>query len=524
MKLQHYLSIRRILVLVSLLFLLLPVGGIYFLRIYESALIRQTESELISQGAFVAAFYQQAVKQLLAEKRIDSQEYGLPLPLHVKENQDINPILPHLDLAQDRVYPARPVPFYTRDTLDSVASTAGKATIPVLKEGQRVTLSGIKILDYQGLVVAGKEERGLSFSHAEEFQRARTGQSVSLLRLRRMPTSSASPDSVSRNSTINVFVALPVILNNRLIGVVWLNRTPIELSQALYSKRMELFWTAFILLLTTVLLTLLTSLTITRPIRALVQKTRLIAQGSSEGLRPLAHPITREIAELSDNIAGMAQTIQHRSEYIRIFTTHVSHEFKTPLTAIRGSVELLQDNLDDMSKEQQQRFLNNIADDTTRLNRLVSRLLELARADMTEAQYEKTDLLPILQALSEAYPIVVQVPEKLETLEVKISSESLQAVLSNLMDNSKQAGADCINILVTITGTCALLNIQDNGPGISNANQQQIFTPFFTTRRDSGGTGLGLSITQSLLARYGGRIVYQPGEFGAHFRIELTLT
>ncbi len=523
MKLQRHLSIRRILVLVSLLFLLLPVGGIYFLRIYESALVRQTESELISQGAFVAALYQQEVKQLLAEKRVDPKQYGISLPREGRVSTGINPILPHLDLAQDRVYPVRPVPLFTRDTLDSVASKAGKKIIPVLKEGQRVTLSGIKILDHQGLVVAGEEERGLSFSHAQEFQQARMGRPVSLLRMRRMPASSASPASVSRNSSINVFVALPVILNERLIGVVWLNRTPIELSQALYSKRTELFWTAMILLLTTMLLILLTSLTITRPIRALVHKTRLIAQGDPEGLRPLEYPITREIAELSDNIAGMAQTIQHRSEYIQTFTTHVSHEFKTPLTAIRGSVELLQDHLDEMPKEQQQRFLSNIAEDTTRLSRLVSRLLELARADMIDAQADKTDLLPTLHALSQSYPIVLKLPEALKTLVVKISGESLQAVLSNLMENSKQAGADCINISVSVSGRQVLLNIHDNGPGISKANQHQIFTPFFTTRRDKGGTGLGLSITQSLLAPYGGQIVYQPSEVGAHFRIELTL-
>lgn len=365
MKLQRYLSIRRILVLVSLLFLLLPVGGLYFLRIYESALIRQTESELIAQGAFVAAFYQQEVRQLLAEKHIDPNQYGSPLASQNRQqNSTINPILPHLDLAQDRIFAARPQPLYTRDTLDSFASAAGRKLLPVLKEGQRVTLSGIKVLDYQGLVVTGDEERGLSFSHAEEFQQAKNGRPVSLLRLRRMPANQAPISSVSRNATVNVFVALPVILNDRLIGVVWLNRTALDLSQALYSKRMALGWTALFLLLTTLLITLLTSLTVTRPIRALVQKTRLIAQGDPDGMIPLASPITREIAELSDMLAGMAQTLQQRSEYIQTFTAHVSHEFKTPLTAIRGSVELLQDNLEGMPKAQQQRFLNNIAKDT----------------------------------------------------------------------------------------------------------------------------------------------------------------
>ncbi len=528
MKLQQHVSIRRILALVSLLFLLLPVGGLYFLRIYESALIRQTESELISQGAFVAAMYQHEIKNLLAERQVPPEGYGLALR-HKISKAKLTPIFPRLDLARDPVHPARPQPFYTSDHLDPAAISAGRRVLPVLQEAQRTTLSGIKLLDYQGLVVTGETEKGLSFRHAEEFQDAIKGKPVSFLRARRMAENPAALGSVSRNANINVYVAMPIVLKDRVIGVVWLNRTPMDLNQALYGKRTELIWTVVILVLAATLIARLTSLTITRPIRALVQKTRMIAKGDAEGRVPLNNPITREVSELSDNIAKMATTIQHRTQYIQNFTAHVSHEFKTPLTAIRGSVELLQDNLDDMPKEQQRRFLSNIAQDTERLGRLVSRLLELTRADMTEGNVEQaSDVRPVLEQIGQRYQaqtiqVRLQLPNAEGDFRVGIAPDSLEAVLAHLVENSQQAGASRVEISVRQKETVLFLDIKDNGPGVSEANRNEIFTPFFTTRRNTGGTGLGLSIAQSILERFKGRISLASSVDGAHFTIELPI-
>ncbi len=553
MILQRHLSIRRILALVSLLFLLLPVGGIYFLRIYESALLRQTESELISQGAFVAAIYQHEIADRLTQQHLPVSRYGLPLAHAQRQKSNaLSPIFPQLDLAKDPIHAARPQPEYTRDTLDPVASLAGTQIMPVLQEAQRVTLSGIKVLDYQGLVVAGAHEKGLSFAQVEEFQASRQGKPVSFLRARRMSDTSAALGSTSRNANINVFVALPITLQNRLIGVVWLNRTPMDLPQALFWKRYELGWTVLSLVVIAILIARLTSLSITRPIRALVEKTRLITQGDPQGQEPLHAPITREVAELSDNIAQMARTLQQRSAYIQNFTAHISHEFKTPLTAIQGSVELLQDNLAEMPPAQQQHFLNNIAQDTDRLGRLVSRLLELTRVDLMEKidrSAQTADLRGVLHELvasqkdqSHANPVQDDLwPEgagpaqdfqiqvhfeapalgEQEAFRAAIAPDSLHAVLAHLIENSKQAGAQTMTLTVTPQANGVWLDVQDDGPGITPANQNAVFTPFFTTKRQQGGTGLGLSITQALLERYHGKITLLDSTTGAHFRLML---
>lgn len=222
-------SVRRILFGVSMLFLALPLGGIYFLRIYESSLIRQTESELISQAAFVSALYRSEIRQ------------ATHITLPNDDTAQLTPVSAHLDLARDKIYPPRPLPLKSMYSLAPEARQAAQQLLPVLRNAQQVTLSGIKILDENGTVVAGKEEQGLSFAHTEEFQKASQNRPVSLLRKRRMPKEAASLNSLSRNSDINVFVALPIYEQNRLIGVAWLNRTPTNLWQALYSKQTEIY-------------------------------------------------------------------------------------------------------------------------------------------------------------------------------------------------------------------------------------------------------------------------------------------
>jgi signal transduction histidine kinase len=509
-------SVRRILFGISLLFLVLPLGGIYFLRIYESSLIRQTESELISQAAFVSALYRSEISQ------------ATQTTLSTDDTTQITPVPAHLDLARDTIYPPRPWPLKSLHSLAPEARQAAQQLLPVLRNAQKVTLSGIKILDEHGTVVAGKEEQGLSFAHTKEFQQASQGKPVSLLRKRRMPKEAVSLNSLSRNSDINVFVALPIYEQNRLIGVAWLNRTPTNLWQALYSKQTEIVWTSLLLVTFTLLISALTSFTITRPLRNLIRKTHLIAKGDPRGLTPLRHPITSEVSELSEQIAKMAQTLQYRTEYIQNFATHVSHEFKTPLTAIQGSIELLQDNLTEMPMPQQQRFLNNIAEDTHRLKLLVNRLLELAQADTTEKPNHTLDLPDFLQQLSanKQSPLIIQIPslEAFPTLNVTITEDSLNAVFSHLLENSLQAGATTCDISITVQSQVVILQVQDNGPGISNANQKTVFTPFFTTKREQGGTGLGLSIAKSLLERQGGKLTFYPSNQGACFQITLPLT
>src|SRR5690606_21623545 len=115
-------------------------------------------------------------------------------------------------------------------------------------------------------------------------------------------------------------------------------------------------------------------------IEALVQRARAIGKGGRAAIIAPAQLGTREIATLSQSFLDLAERLVDRTEYVSSFAAHVSHELKSPVTAIRGSAELLRDA--EMSKEERQRFLDHIIADSDRLTALLDSLRELARADL----------------------------------------------------------------------------------------------------------------------------------------------
>src|SRR5262249_26140120 len=133
--------------------------------------------------------------------------------------------------------------------------------------------------------------------------------------------------------------------------------------------------------------------------KLLIAQAGRVARGeraSPAGIGPVA---TAEMEQLSEAIGTMATTLQDRADYIRAFASHVSHEFKTPLATIRGTVELLQDHLATMPLEERSRFLGMVQDSAERLDRLVRRLLDLARADVLTPGDERTDVSAALERI-----------------------------------------------------------------------------------------------------------------------------
>jgi len=195
------------------------------------------------------------------------------------------------------------------------------------------------------------------------------------------------------------------------------------------------------------------------------------------------------------------------------------------LTAMQGALELLHDHGDSMDKGQQRRFLDNLLADILRLKQLVSRLLELARADAIETRPKKCYLFDVLDDLQSQFidrGLSLHYPN-LSNYVLAIAPEVLVMALYNLLENSRQHQANRVEITVIQGSNEIELQLQDNGKGISEANRDKIFTPFFTTRRGAGGTGLGLTITIALLKAYQSKVELLPSEKGALFLITLRL-
>lgn len=525
-------SLRTILLIVMLAILMMPLGGLYFFRIYENELVQQTELELIGQAAVLAATY----RQLVREKGV--KDYGYiqfsrsltdpPLPYEASRessNEYYKPIMPSVDLI-DPISPPRPDPLPRTKAVDSIAKDLGERLGRVLEDTQQVTLSGLRILDMNGTVIAGGNDTGLSFAHVQEVKQAMEGRYASVIRQRDSDDPPPPLYSISRGTNIRVFIAFPITENGRLQGVVYLSRTPKHIIKHLYENQGKVLFATLILVALAVLLVLFVSSTISRPIRELLQQTERVRKGEQKVVEPLPNPVTCEVAQLSESFAGMSHELAERSDYIRRFATHVSHEFKTPLTSMQGALELLHDHLDSMSPERAAQFLDNLLADTQRLKQLVNRLLEMARADSLEPSKRTTTLPKVFRALENRYHeygLRLSFRNPLPESRLAIDNEAMESILTNLLDNSLQHGADQVDIYSRVEKQRLYLSLHDNGEGVSPANRDKIFTPFFTTKRKKGGTGLGLEIIVSILRAYKGSIRLGEADKGAEFIVELPL-
>jgi hypothetical protein len=243
--------------------------------------------------------------------------------------------------------------------------------LPDLVATQNVTLAGFRLLDPQGIVIAGREEVGLSLAHLQEVAEALHGYFSGALRVRISKHDQPSLYSMSRGTGMRVFTAMPVIVRGQVPGVIYASRTPSNVFKYLYELREKLALAILCMIVPTLLIGFLFHRTITAPMRELVGRTNLIGKGDRDALRPLKRHGTSEFARLSQSFLGMAKRLNTRSSFISTFATHVSHELKSPLTSIQGAAELLRDDVDspNMEDEDRRKFLDNIIADADRLAR-----------------------------------------------------------------------------------------------------------------------------------------------------------
>jgi signal transduction histidine kinase len=504
----------------------LALGGLVTIRLYDDQLIRQTESELLAQGAVIAEAF-----RLSLHEQVDAATYGhtrtaaWPFPTG---GETLRPVLPSLT-ASSRVFPSGGPPEASPFPAEARARLAGERVTPLLVGAARSTLAGIRVVDVQGVIVASSGEGvGELLAGRQEVQQALAGAPQSLLRRRVSDRAAAPLESLSRESGVRVTVALPVLEQERVWGAVLLSRTPMTLAKAVYADRWNLGTTGAVLLVVVFLMALAAAALVVRPVRALVAQTRAISAQSEAGFEPVRWPIVEELAELSESLASTARALRDRNHYIRSFAASVSHEFKTPLAGIVGAVELLREGGEQMSAAQRDRFLSNVQADAERLTRLVGRLLELARADAMSAVPATCEPGEVLRratdrARREGLEVVLQADPA--PLSAALPAEVLEDIVGQLLANARQhGGATKALIAARAVGEGRLqLRVEDEGRGISEPNRARVFDPFFTTARAEGGTGMGLTISRALLRAFGGELTLAPAEAsrGACFVIDL---
>ena len=512
-------SIRALLLGANTAVIVLPLLSLAGLRVYDVHLLRQTERQLIAESVLIGEAYREAL----------AREHGQPPGAHRPPSAaDVHytPIEPQIDLGLE-VLASQPTAL-PRDTQpDAVALRAGGKVEPLLLRAQTFNLSAIRVLDTRGCVVATtRGEAGVCMSMLPEVHSALRGHYTAVARARVSDEPPPPFGDVRRRGKERVFTALPVFSNGQVIAVVRASRTGLDAVSTLWWNRRGLVIAVGVLALLSAAVSLSFSAAIAAPLRGLTRAARKIAAGPAHAARSgmLTTPgfAPAEVAVLADVLQTMTERLTARARYVTEFASNASHELKSPITAIRGAAELLGQH-DDMPAAQRARFVQNIAEDAERMERLVTRMLELARVE-SEAQEpaEELDVAASARAILERYAPRVELTLEHPPSTLQIAEPHLRAVLVNLVENALRHGADQpVEVRLGSLGARLTISVRDHGTGVSEANQARLFQRFFTTERDRGGTGLGLSIVKAIAEARGGEVSARSGPDGSTFEVVL---
>jgi two-component system sensor histidine kinase GlrK len=260
---------------------------------------------------------------------------------------------------------------------------------------------------------------------------------------------------------------------------------------------------------------------INRPILLLQRRTKDIARGEFKKIRDISSP--PEIKELADDFNLMCERLKELDEMKKDFISHVSHNLRTPLTAMKEATSMLIEGTYADTPAKQQELLTITKEECERLIDSVTQILDLSRmeARMMDYQHKESDLLPVIQksvlklapiAQRKKIDLELQPPSDLPP--AKIDAERISQLMENLIGNalkfSSEGGKVVLSAYVKNYGKQFVeVAIADTGCGIPKENLEKIFDKF--KRIDHGretdrGTGLGLSIAKHIVADHGGKI------------------
>ena len=330
----------------------------------------------------------------------------------------------------------------------------------------------------------------------------------------------SSRDFTNDATSSILYVSAPVGNPEKPDGVITVFKPQADVLPLVYQRR-RIIYTAcgligggILFLITAVFLWLF------RPIGMITDYARAIERGERPPKPKIG--IGREVNTLASALDSMRDALEGR-RYAERYIQTLTHEMKSPLAAIRGAAELLDE---EMPVADRKRFLENIRAEAARSERLINRLLELSAIEGkgsldAVAELDFRDI--VARAVDQARPLVevagviLKVTTPPGPVRLKGDAFILRAAVTNLLENAidfSPAGAD-LEISLTVGAGQAILSIRDHGPGIPDYARAKIFERFYSLRHHASkrkGTGLGLTLVREAAELHGGTITLEPAE------------
>ena len=271
---------------------------------------------------------------------------------------------------------------------------------------------------------------------------------------------------------------------------------------------------------------------IARPIAELDAAIRQL--GGADFAQPISVRGPEDLKTLGERLDWLRRRLIELEDEKNRFLRHLSHELKTPLTALREGAELLHDEVGGPLSGSQRRVVSIMKDNSIKLQRLIEELLDYQRALHAAAALapRRLALDALVREVARGHELAAQAKGQrlaleLERVQVNADPEKLRSIVDNLIGNAVKftpAGGS-VAVLARSSGDEAVIDVIDSGPGVPAEERDSIFDSFFRGRAKASarveGSGLGLAIAREFVEAHGGKISVLAEERGAHFRVAL---
>lgn len=312
-------------------------------------------------------------------------------------------------------------------------------------------------------------------------------------------------------------VAAPITYNFQTRGYVLIH-TPMSL---ILQEKEQILDTTYLTFLIIFLLSLMVlglfTFTVYRPLMQITEAARQYASGNFKYALELES--SDEIGQLGNTLNYMAQELGELDDYQKKFIANVSHDFRSPLTSIKGYLEAIQDGT--IPPEMQEKYLNIVLMETDRLTKLTGSLLTLNSFDTKRSMLDITDFdinavikntVSSFEGRCREHHISIELLFDARQQFVAADMGKLQQVLHNLLDNALKFSPNdsTITIETTLRHEKVFVSVKDEGIGIPRDSMKKIWERFYKTDpsrgKDKRGTGLGLSIVKEIINSHGEHI------------------
>ena len=351
--------------------------------------------------------------------------------------------------------------------------------------------------------------------------------------LDRIRNSASDTPELYNKKWIVAAVAAPIRQEGRTIGVIFTRTTPWGALLFYWPIRLT------IAICIAILFSMVLSFLVSRPLRKVTDVATAIAQGDLSRRVPIrsrdevgrlgqefnrmTEKLQSTILELErerDKLEAALKQLQESESRRRQLVADASHELRTPIACMQGTLEALQDRLINDPVEQQE-AITSIHEEALRLSRLVEDLLMLARAELGEVDIRREPVsvdglvsraVSKFKSRADSLGVELQVDSGQPDISIMGDQDRLTQVLDNLIENALQhtLRGERIRLSTIRQNGTASITVEDNGKGIPEDDLPHIFERFYRSdksrTRSTGGAGLGLAITREIVEAHGGTI------------------